>query len=138
MLKEDQSVIVYTAKITGRVLDCLTLSVFQPEMTLSMFLAIWSHPSRDYPHAHLSTNPEHLPVLMEREGISVVRIEEGWIATSRVASLTPDEKSKEGHVVYEDDGAVFAEDLQVAVCRCIVLKHRGAAVDVDPRLLVGL
>ena len=137
MVEEAQEVVVYTSKITGRVLDCLTLSVYDPNLTLSMFLAIWKQSARDWPQAHLSTRPEQLPVLMADEGISVVKVPEGWIATSEVVSFVHDQGGEEGHMVYEDDNAMFAEDLQVAVCRCIVKKHRGEKINVDPRLLVA-
>lgn len=136
MIDEAQEVVVYTAKITGRMLDCLTLSVFSPNMTVALFLALWDRPAKENPDVHLSTRPEQLRVLMDRENISVVRVPEGWIATSEVVSLVHDQGGEEGHMVYEDDNAMFAEDLQVAVCRCIVKKHRGEKISVDPRLLV--
>lgn len=137
MNQDSQNVTVYTARLTGRVLDCLTLSVFQPEMKLALFLALWNRPVKENPHVHLSTRPEQLPILMQQENISVVRVPEGWLASSDVANNQRDIDGQEGHVVYEDDDAVFAEDLQVAVCRCIVKKHRGVAIEVDPKLLVG-
>lgn len=136
MSKEGQITRVHADKISGRVLDCLTLSVFEPGMTLALFLSIWKMPAKNYPNAHLSTDPSQLRALMSHENISVVRVPDGWLATCDVVNNVRDIDGDEGHMVYEDEESSFAEDLQVAVCRCIVKKHRGDEIDVDPRLLV--
>jgi hypothetical protein len=126
-----------TAHIHGKVLDWVVLNALYPDATLDTFLNNWDNRDSNFTHFHLSTSRTHLYYLLDKCKISLVQVNEGWLASDSVTSGFRDANGQDCHVMYEGPNACFASDPQVAVCWCIAHKFHGSVVTV-PAKLVGL